>query len=224
MNFSLGIKTSNNDKFLFNRKQKEADKPVVRGRDIYRYRIEPNGLWLRYIPDEIKKLHGARPRDPNSFFRPEKLVLREISKQEIIAAYDTESNLIMDTANVIFTESNNPYSLKYFLALLNSKLINWWYSSQFKGLHVKLNQLALIPVHLINFENSAEKSAHDGIVKLAEQMLALQKERQSVQPEDEFDHVRNLEREIAKVDEAIDKLVYELYGLTEEEIKIVEGK
>jgi type I restriction-modification system DNA methylase subunit len=222
--FSLGIKTSDNDKFIFNRKQKEVDKPVLRGRDIYNYRIEPNGLWLRYIPDEIKKLHGARPRDPNSFFRQEKIVLREISKQEIIAAYDTESYLVLDTANVIFTEEGNPYSLKYLLAILNSKLINWWYGSQFKGLHVKLNQLALIPVHTIDFENAKSKTAHDEIVKLVENMLVLQKERQAVRPEDNLDHARNLDRRIKEVDSEIDKRVFKLYGLSEEEIKIVEGK
>lgn len=55
-------------------------------------------------------------------------------------------------------------------------------------------------------------------------MLALQKERQSVRHEDEYDRVHNLERYIAEVDAEIDRRVYALYGLTEEEIKIVEGK
>jgi len=45
-----------------------------------------------------------------------------------------------------------------------------------------------------------------------------------VRREDDLDRVRNLEREIVRVDEEIDKRVYVLYGLTEEEIKIVEGK
>jgi len=54
--------------------------------------------------------------------------------------------------------------------------------------------------------------------------LALQKERQSVRREDDLDRVRNLEREIVRVDEEIDRRVYVLYGLTEEEIEIVEGK
>jgi hypothetical protein len=55
-------------------------------------------------------------------------------------------------------------------------------------------------------------------------MLALQKERQSVRREEDLDRVRNLEREILRVDGEIDRRVYVLYGLTEEEIKIVEGK
>lgn len=41
--------------------------------------------------------------------------------------------------------------------------------------------------------------------------------------EDDLDRVRNLERQIAQVDAEIDKRVYVLYGLTEDEITIVEG-
>lgn len=82
-----------------------------------------------------------------------------------------------------------------------------------------------LPIRRIDFDNPAEKQAHDEIVKLVEKMLALQKERQSVRPEDEYDRVRNLEREIAQVDKAIDKLIYELYGLTPagDKVKVVEG-
>ena len=55
-------------------------------------------------------------------------------------------------------------------------------------------------------------------------MLALQKERQFVRREDDLDRVRSLERDILRVDEQIDKRVYVLYGLTEDEIKIVKRK
>jgi hypothetical protein len=41
--------------------------------------------------------------------------------------------------------------------------------------------------------------------------------------EDDLDRVRNLEKQIAQVDAEIDRRVYRLYGLTEEQIKIVEG-
>jgi len=56
-----------------------------------------------------------------------------------------------------------------------------------------------------------------------QQMLALQKERQSVRPEDDLDRARHLDRQIAEVDAEIDQRVYKLYGLTEEEIKVVAG-
>ena len=76
----------------------------------------------------------------------------------------------------------------------------------------------------MDFGNPSEKSAHDEIVKLVERMLALQKERQSVRREDDLDRVRNLERQIAQVDAQIDQRVYALYGLSPDEIIIVEGK
>lgn len=222
--FSLGIKTSDNERFVFSKKKSKMDLPVLRGRDIYRFRVEKNDLWLHYDVEEIKKLHGARPRDPQSFLRPEKIILREISQQELIATYDNDQYLILDTANAILKPQDVIYSLKYILAIINSRLMNWWYGSHFQGLHVKLNQLQQIPICKIDFDNPAEKSMHDEIVMLVEKMLALQKERQAVRPEDEFDRARNLDREIASVDAEIDKRVYALYGLTEEEIKIVEGK
>ena len=83
---------------------------------------------------------------------------------------------MLDTANVIFVEPDNPYSLKFILAILNSKLLNWWYGSQFKGLHVKLNQLTQLPIRTINFSDPAEKRQHDEIVQLVTEMLELHKE------------------------------------------------
>ncbi len=51
-----------------------------------------------------------------------------------------------------------------------------------------------------------------------------QKQRQSVRREDNLDRVRNLERQIAQVDAEIDQRVYALYGLSPDEIRIIEGK
>jgi hypothetical protein len=56
------------------------------------------------------------------------------------------------------------------------------------------------------------------MVALVERMLALHKQQPSTPGEKEM-----LKREIAATDRQIDGLVYELYGLSEEEIKIVEG-
>jgi hypothetical protein len=68
----------------------------------------------------------------------------------------------------------------------------------------------------------AEKSAHDEIVKMVEEMLALQKQRQ--QAEAGKEDVRfALQKRIDALDKEIDVRVYCLYGLTEEEIRIVEG-
>jgi len=71
----------------------------------------------------------------------------------------------------------------------------------------------------INFSAPADKSRHDRMVKLVERMLALHQQLAAAKLEHE--HIA-LKRQIAATDRQIDHLVYELYGLTEEEIKIVE--
>jgi predicted nucleic acid-binding Zn-ribbon protein len=57
------------------------------------------------------------------------------------------------------------------------------------------------------------------MVELVEAMLRLHKDLEEVKTQHEREAI---ERQIAAADEQIDHLVYELYGLTDEEIKIVE--
>jgi adenine-specific DNA-methyltransferase len=219
--FSLGIKPGRTAKFVRPRRETEDDRPVVRGRDIHPYLIVPGKEWIWYVPEEIKKIHGARPRDPVAFDRQEKIVLREISPGAIIAAYDQDRLFPLDTVNVVFTEEG-PYSLKYLLGLLNSTLINWWYGHQFIGLHVKLNQLRLVPICRINFDDPEDVARHDRMVALVEEMLRLQKEHAEAEALKE-DRRHDLARRIERLDAEIDALVYDLYGLTEEEVAVVEG-
>jgi hypothetical protein len=77
-----------------------------------------------------------------------------------------------------------------------------------------------LPIRTIDFTNPAEKAQHDRMVALVEQMLALHRSLPAAHTPQEK---ALLERQIESTDRAIDALVYELYGLTDEEIRIVEG-
>jgi hypothetical protein len=80
--------------------------------------------------------------------------------------------------------------------------------------------LGRIPIRTINFSDTADKARHDRMVALVTQMLDLNKRLQDAS----LDHDKELlARQVEATDASIDKLVYELYGLTEEEIRIVEG-
>jgi len=77
-----------------------------------------------------------------------------------------------------------------------------------------------LPIRNINFADHTDKARHDKMVSLVEQTLALNKQLLAVKT----DHEKTaLQRQIDAVDRQIDQLVYELYGLTEEERKIVES-
>jgi hypothetical protein len=77
------------------------------------------------------------------------------------------------------------------------------------------------PIHRINFSDPADKARHDRMVALVERMLELKKKKHSgkLAPSE----LERVEREIASTDEEIDNLVYELYGITDEERRIIEA-
>ena len=117
----------------------------------------------------------------------------------------------------------------YLLGVLNSKLIFNYYKristvigDPDKGGRLRWfrQDVFRIPLRTINPNDPADVTRHDRMVALVTQMLNLNKKLQDARLEQEK---TMLSRQIEVTDGAIDKLVYELYGLTEEEIAIVEG-
>jgi hypothetical protein len=81
--------------------------------------------------------------------------------------------------------------------------------------------MKILPIRTIDFSSPAEKAQHDKLVALVESMLELQKKHHEARMEQDKELY---ERQMKLVDTQIDRLVYELYGLTEGEIKVVEEK
>jgi hypothetical protein len=75
------------------------------------------------------------------------------------------------------------------------------------------------PIRTIDFSKPDDVAHHQLMISLVDQMLSLNKQLQEVRTPHEQ---TSLKRQIEATDHQIDALVYDLYGLTEEEIKIVE--
>jgi Cys-tRNA synthase (O-phospho-L-seryl-tRNA:Cys-tRNA synthase) len=84
---------------------------------------------------------------------------------------------------------------------------------------LKRIHLEQLPIRTINFDDPAEKAQHDKLVALVDSMLELQKKHHDARMERDKELY---ERQIKVVDAQIDRLVYDLYGLTEEEVGVVE--
>ena len=119
---------------------------------------------------------------------------------------------------------NQKISPLYLLGLLNSNLVSDHLrkiATTFRGGYVALNKQYVdqLPIRLIDFTDPTDKARHDRMVALVEQMLSLHKKL----PAARTDHDRtSLQRQIDATDTQIDRLVYELYELSDEEIRIVE--
>jgi hypothetical protein len=81
--------------------------------------------------------------------------------------------------------------------------------------------MAPLPIRTINFEDTGDVALHDRLTSLLDQILTLHKQHAAAKTAYEKTAI---ERQIDATDLQIDTLVYELYGLTEEEISIVEEK
>jgi type I restriction-modification system DNA methylase subunit len=205
--------------FDSNKKLDSSFRSYLRGSDIRRYKIDPlesrflkYGSWL------------AEPRPAANFDAPEKILMRQTG-DSIVATLDVEQYLCLNNMHVIVPK-NIPYSIKYVLGVLDSKIVNWYYHSLNPEVgealaEVKKTNVAKLPIRPINFSDLAEKAQHDKMVSLVERMLALQKSLKSTVNPQEADR---LAREVESTDRAIDGLVYQLYGLTENEVKIVEER
>ena len=85
---------------------------------------------------------------------------------------------------------------------------------------VTIFSLEQLPIRTIDFKNAADKARHDKIVELVEQMLSAKKQLAAAQSDKDQDFYTH---RCDGLDRQIDALVYDLYALTPEEIKIVEG-
>ncbi|MFH1538875.1 MAG: Eco57I restriction-modification methylase domain-containing protein, partial [bacterium] len=117
-------------------------------------------------------------------------------------------------------------SYLYLLGILNSALINLYIketSTPFRGGYIALNRqyIEQIPIRPIDFSKKEDVERHDRMVELVEEMLGLHKKLPAAKTPDERSRI---ERRIAATDGRIDSLVYELYELTDKEIKIVEAR
>lgn len=142
------------------------------------------------------------------------------------AFFDNSANYFVNvtTGGFGITIRERCCHLKYLTGLLNSGLLNWYFknvSTNFHGGYFAANKqyLAQLPIRTINFKNKKEKAQHDKMVSLADSMLSFNKKL----AETKTAHGKKvIERQIDATDSQIDKLVYKLYDLTDDEIKIVE--
>ena len=145
-------------------------------------------------------LHRAREQ---YFFEGEKIMVTRKCPKEPIFTYTDFDCYVSQTFFVIKSDRIN---LKYLTGLLNSKLVAFWLRKKGK-MQGNAYQLDKEPLLEIPIYKPADKDANE-IAKLVDKLISLK--------EQDIDS--------SELENKIDNLIYGLYDLTEEEIKIVERK
>lgn len=143
-------------------------------------------------------------------FEKPKIILPDIALK-MQATYDTNNFYSVNTAYIIPTDD------KFLLGLLNSNVVHYYYSkisSTIRGGYMRFirQYLETIPI-------KTDKTKEPEIVKLVEQLLQLNIELKDTNLETKKEQIQN---RISYYEDRINEIVYELYGLNKEEIKIIE--
>ena len=235
-----GIVTGNNPAFIFETEEEALSRPVdssllhplCHGRDLEKYYIRNRERRILYVNDEVnidtypqtkKWLTGFKdslikrrevkkgviawyslqwPRVKSELDLKEKILLQrtrnESLKTRIIASLDNTS--IYGMEGIYFIIPIECSSLRLLLGILNSKLINYLFATKFLNLAIKADYLKQIRIPCVSLMQKQE------LENLVDAIL----------------NAKETGKDTSQTEHSVDNLVYEMYGLTAEEIRIVE--
>ncbi|MDJ0547649.1 TaqI-like C-terminal specificity domain-containing protein, partial [Microcystis sp. M49636_WE2] len=147
-----------------------------------------------------------RPRNQEIFLKPEKII-GVITGDKIIVALD--NNQIFPTDGLYLMSSSGRLSNKFLLGVLNSKIITYFYRLLSMEVNRTLAQIKPTILEEVPIETHPETLVKKIEIKV-DQILTAKKS--------------NPKADTSELEKEIDKIVYELYGLSEEEIGIIEGE
>lgn len=208
---------------------------ISRGEEGSKFALEKDseGKFFVVVPQDIERYAVAKglqisentltPNKIKAIYKHPKLWIIRIQKmrwkQRIVCGLDERTNSAgMKTLQVVVSTTDSLEELKYLLGILASSLINFWCINYLAD-DMNQSYLEKLPIRTINFSNFTDKARHDRMVALVDQMLELHKQLASAKTA----HDKTvIQRQIDATDRQIDQLVYGLYGLTDEDIKILE--
>ncbi|MBA7551512.1 hypothetical protein ES705_44054 [subsurface metagenome] len=194
---------------------------LIKGVEIGQYRV--NEKLSQGKREYLNEKGYLKENKPKEFAFGERIATQRITgvdeRLRIVATIIEPIAYFADSTNSIHKALNSPYNLNYLLALLNSKLFQWRFKLTSTNNNVGTNEIDALPFRKIDFTSNNDKNTHNSIIRFVDNLLKLNKELKKTKLETQR---KQIQRVIDHSEKKIDELVYELYGLSEEEIKIVE--
>jgi len=229
----------------------EVIKPFLAGRDIKKYQTPFSDKYLIFIPKGYTNSNGKNPKsgwrwlqekypaiakhlepfeakakkrfDKGEYwwelraceyydeFEKPKIMLPDIALK-MQAQFDTKATYCVNTAYII------PVNDKYLLGLINSKITSYYYSKI--STSIRGGYFRFIRQYLEQIQIPIVAKNKNEIITLVDQLLFLHQEKSTTKLESSLAQIQG---KIDYCERRVDELVYELYGLTEEERRVVEG-
>ena len=197
------------------RKKKESDFqdscPCLRGKDIQRYHVRPDIQYVK-MADVIE-----HQRMSLKMFCKPKIVVQDIIAHirnpkphiKLTAAIDRSRNWL--NVNTVTNIASSEYHLAYLCGILNSRLISWYaydfiYNRAVRTMHFRRGYADHIPIRCVDPGDPCCELIYEQLVEHVSRTMTLYCEETTP------------EEEIAGVDREIDRLIYQLYGITDDDV------
>ena len=215
----FGIQTFDRKKYVVDSKLGEDYKPVIDGGNIFPFFIKDAEEYVHFIDKNIKS--GGN----KNIYEQDRIVIRQIGETPI-SAFISAGIYTLNTVYNVYSKEGNNLNLYFILGVINSKLSKYCWlkrNSDEKKLFPKIKKEAILSIYIPNLDlnNKQDKDIHDKIVNLVNNIIALNKK---LAVEKNPNAVTMINRQINAVDKQIDALVYKLYNLSDEEVRIIEGE
>ncbi|BEJ84901.1 class I SAM-dependent DNA methyltransferase [Campylobacter jejuni] len=163
---------------------------------------------IKYKTPNKPYFYLHREREEKFFKKGEEKIISQVRCIEPIFVYSNEN---FYGSRALFFIQTCRINLKYLTGVLNSKLIAFWlkHKGKIQGNLFKIDKEPLLNIPIVNINSKNEKLA-DELINLVDEIL-------KAKEQDKNTNTQELENKI-------NSIVYKLYNLTEEEIKIIEGK
>lgn len=223
------ISDSEKDNLNFNSNEFELIKPYLTTEELFRYYSNNNNSeWVIYTKSDINDKIDNYPNIKNHFDKFAEVItsdnkpygLHRARKEEIF----TSEKIIVTRKCIIPTFSyanfdayvsqtfmvinSTRFNLKFLTGLLNSKLIQFWlkYKGKMQGNNYQLDKEPLLKIPIIT---NVEENLENKVINLVDEILNAY--------ETNFDNP-----DITSFEDKINEIIYQLYGLTDEEVTLIE--
>ena len=186
--FALGIVTGSNTNSIYNKKSNDNEL-VLRGKDIYKYTYIDGGEYIKFEPEKFQQVA------PTKYYRAsEKLFYRFISSK-LVFAYDNKKTLSLNSCNILIPALED-IDIKYVMAVLNSKVVQYYFDKSFNSIKILRSHIESIPIPKISINE--QKKIIEKVDKL----------------------IKSKDKVIETYDE-IDELIAKEYNISKEEYKYI---
>jgi len=136
--FALGIVTGDNKQHILS-ECPIGGEVVLKGQNIFKYNYYKDDNYIAFRPDKYQQVA------PEKYYRAkEKLIYRFIN-DNIVFAYDNQQLLTLNSANLVIPRLKG-YAIKYILAVLNSRAVQFFYNSSYASIKVLRKYIEAIPI------------------------------------------------------------------------------